>query len=102
MYERLVPSRNERRSANLHWQHPLAAGSPGWLARQLSAPHLSNTGAQLITHPLTHDSHIHRLHYTTVYSDTSSSRLEFNGVINRGGEKEWGQSRAVPINPENS
>ncbi|KAG8299173.1 hypothetical protein J6590_107457, partial [Homalodisca vitripennis] len=25
-----------------------------------------------------------------------------NGVIKTGGEKEWGQSRAVPINPENS
>ncbi|KAG8323333.1 hypothetical protein J6590_006340 [Homalodisca vitripennis] len=26
----------------------------------------------------------------------------FNGVIVTGGEKEWGQSRAVPINPEHS
>ncbi|KAG8274534.1 hypothetical protein J6590_105711, partial [Homalodisca vitripennis] len=25
-----------------------------------------------------------------------------NGVIATGREKEWGQSRAVPINPENS
>ncbi|KAG8308822.1 hypothetical protein J6590_100385 [Homalodisca vitripennis] len=33
---------------------------------------------------------------------TSSSRVEFNGVINRGGEKEWGQSRAEPSSTDKS
>ncbi|KAG8314056.1 hypothetical protein J6590_101346, partial [Homalodisca vitripennis] len=33
---------------------------------------------------------------------TSSSRLRFNGVINRGGEKEWGQSRAEPSSTDKS
>ncbi|KAG8289773.1 hypothetical protein J6590_075564 [Homalodisca vitripennis] len=33
---------------------------------------------------------------------TGSSRLRFNGVINRGGEKEWGQSRAEPSSTDKS